>query len=143
MDLLDRYAPSVSGDDGMYTVQFAIVAPTGPLAIDKARALVEKAAAKVGIPGGWDLVECSATRWDVFERHLETPSFPEIVGQAEIMAMLGVSRQRITQLRRDNRRFPRPLAELAGGGVFSKAAIERFMEEWDRTPGPPKRRLPA
>jgi predicted DNA-binding transcriptional regulator AlpA len=53
-----------------------------------------------------------------------------LVGAQEIAEMLGISRQRLTQLasRAD---FPEPVAELAQGRVWETAAIR----EWARKTG--------
>ncbi len=53
-----------------------------------------------------------------------------LVGPAEIGAMLGISRQRVFQLVTAPG-FPEPEAELAGGRVWARAAIE----EWARASG--------
>jgi predicted DNA-binding transcriptional regulator AlpA len=53
--------------------------------------------------------------------------FPRLVGAHEIRSMLGVSRQRVYQLaaRPD---FPKPIAHLAQGKVWSVDDIEAWME---------------
>ena len=49
----------------------------------------------------------------------------------EIAQILGVSRQRVYQLMEAYDDFPAPLATLAVGRVWSRAAVE----EWDRLHG--------
>lgn len=54
----------------------------------------------------------------------------ELVGVGEIADLLGVSKQRVDQLRRDKRRrvlFPEPIAELRAGPVWAK----RDVVAWD------------
>ena len=54
----------------------------------------------------------------------------ELVGAAEIAALLGVSRQRVDQLSR-HQDFPEPLTELASGRIWTRQSIE----EWARASG--------
>lgn len=55
-------------------------------------------------------------------------------GVSEVAAMLGVSRQRVSQLRA-RPDFPAPLAELAAGPVWKVSSVQRLLEGWDRRPG--------
>jgi hypothetical protein len=51
---------------------------------------------------------------------------PELVGRAEAAAILGVSSQRVTQLHRQDLRFPAPVAELSGTSVWTRASIHAY-----------------
>jgi hypothetical protein len=82
--------------------------------------LVADAARAVGLPD-WPIV-----RVDVV---------PELLGVQETAAALGISRQRLHELRR-SRRFPVPLAELGTGPVWSGSAVRSFLARWQRLPGP-------
>lgn len=62
---------------------------------------------------------------------------PELMSAAEIADELGVSRQRVHQLR-ELAAFPAPLADLRGGVVWDAAAIRKFAQEWERKPGRPR-----
>ena len=55
----------------------------------------------------------------------------DVVGVPEIAQMLGVSRQRVYQLIDAYEDFPQPLATLAVGRIWSRAAVE----EWNRLHG--------
>ncbi len=57
---------------------------------------------------------------------------PAVVGVAEIAAALGVSRQRVDQLRRSDPDFPRPLAELVAGRVWLEAEVLEWASESGR-----------
>ena len=72
------------------------------------------------------------------DEELAQPSYPELVGVAEIADILGVSRQRVHELsqRRD---FPVPIARLAAGPVWPRPWLNRFVDSWERKPGRPKR----
>jgi len=72
-----------------------------------------------------------------WQRRAEAPTMPELMSAAEIADELGVSRQRVHQLR-DTRAFPAPLADLRGGAVWDANAIRKFNQEWERKPGRPK-----
>jgi prophage regulatory protein len=61
-----------------------------------------------------------------------------LVGLAEIAAMLGVTRQRAGQLARDYDDFPKPVAELASGRIWERAAVEAWAKKHPlRRPGRP------
>jgi len=75
---------------------------------------------------------------EFLERWLAEPG-PQYVGVAEIAEILGVSKQRVYELRR-RPDFPKPLVELAAGPVWNRVSLTNFIEGWNRRPGrPPKR----
>lgn len=49
-----------------------------------------------------------------------------LAGSAEVARILGVSRQRVAKLATSSPGFPAPLAELAGGRVWARDAIEAW-----------------
>jgi predicted DNA-binding transcriptional regulator AlpA len=62
-----------------------------------------------------------------------------LVGMAEIAEMLGVSRQRVSQLIETYEDFPKPEVELTGGRVWSRTAIESWIASHpERGPGRPE-----
>jgi hypothetical protein len=73
-----------------------------------------------------------------FERWLQEPPH-ELVGVSEVAELLGVSRQRVAQLR-EREDFPAPIAELAAGPVWTRTSLTRFVEAWPRRPGRPRSR---
>jgi hypothetical protein len=72
------------------------------------------------------------------EREAFAPSVPELAGAADVAEVLGVSRQRVHQLASQNRQFPEPVARVAGGPVWTLAAIEWFASVWERRAGRPR-----
>jgi hypothetical protein len=72
-------------------------------------------------------------------QELDLNQKPEVyAGVSEIAATLGVSRQRVSELRtRDD--FPAPIAELAAGPVWTMSSLRRFSDTWDRKPGRPRK----
>jgi len=64
----------------------------------------------------------------------------EYLGVTEVARMLGVSRQRVSELRtRDG--FPAPIAEIAAGPVWNGSSLRRFLDSWERKPGRPSRKV--
>ena len=70
------------------------------------------------------------------ERRAEAPTLPELVGASEVATMLGVTRQRVHQLR-EHPAFPAPLVEVAMGPLWDARAVEAFARAWSRRPGRP------
>jgi hypothetical protein len=69
------------------------------------------------------------------EREVNTPA-PGLIGLSEIAGILGVSKQRVGQLRaRED--FPAPVAELAAGPVWQRQMLDRFIRDWPRRSGRP------
>lgn len=64
-----------------------------------------------------------------------TGVIPALLGSGEVAAKLGVSRQRLHELRSSGR-LPAPLAELSNGPIWFSQAIEAFAARWVRRPGP-------
>jgi predicted DNA-binding transcriptional regulator AlpA len=58
-----------------------------------------------------------------------------LAGVSEVAEMLGVSKQRVSELAK-TRGFPKPLVTLASGPVWPVAAIRSFARSWIRRPGP-------
>lgn len=75
------------------------------------------------------------------QRRAQRASLPELMSAADIAHELGVSRQRVHQLR-TTAQFPAPLAELRGGAVWDGAAIRAFAQTWARKPGRPVSTVP-
>ena len=56
----------------------------------------------------------------------------DLVGLAEIGAMLGVSRQRVDQLAR-SKGFPEPVATISAGRIWLRDEVEQWAGEAGRT----------
>lgn len=67
-------------------------------------------------------------------RRADAFTIPELMSTAEIAEELGISRQRVHQLRSSSS-FPEPLADLGGGAVWDAAAVRKFAQTWERKPG--------
>lgn len=90
---------------------------------------------EVGLPD-LPIVEASATEWSLFEKQLEEPTFPNVVGVSELAEMLGVSRQRASELARSPG-FPAPFTMLAAGPVWIEPNVSDYIKTWVRKPGRP------
>lgn len=53
---------------------------------------------------------------------------PELMGTAEVAALLGVSRQRVLQLLADDTTFPPPAAVLKMGKVWDAEVVRRWAQ---------------
>lgn len=71
---------------------------------------------------------------EAFEAGLSRPTFPEVVGYAEIAKLGGVSRQRARQWA-DNPTFPAPVIETEQGPLRAKAAVVKWLKTRDARPG--------
>lgn len=83
-----------------------------------------------------DIIGVEVMTEDEYGRRAQLGTMPELVSAVEIAAELGVSRQRVHQLRK-LAEFPLPLVELGGVAIWDAAPVRRFVETWDRKPGNP------
>lgn len=90
----------------------------------------------VGLPDALPIERIEATTARRAEQDLEQPTYPEMLGVSEVAELLGVSKQRVSELR-ERGRLPVPFTELRAGPIWPRPAIERFLERWDRKPGRP------
>jgi hypothetical protein len=128
-------AASVSKDriQATFTIQ-----ANGPAeAIEKGLAAWREAAKRIGLRVSvWPVTRAGAATYDELEADIAATALPRLVGVAEVAEMLGVTKQRVSALK-EERWFPRPLALLASGPVWSAAGIEKFSKDWKRRPGRP------
>ena len=122
----DRWSATVTIDDSVCKLA----------AIDGE--LVARAAAKAaGLPD-WPTVRLEVTLADVVDEDQARSNFPDLVGASAVAEILGVSRQRLAELRATDR-FPLPVTTIDGRDVWMRAAIEKFDAGWERRPGRPRR----
>jgi hypothetical protein len=144
ISVLEDLSAAVSYRADRFTVGMAIEEDHPSRALFHALDALEGAGEKVGIPDWdrWDPIKVEVTDWDEFERELEQPTYPPILGIAELAELLDVSKQRASQVAR-TQNFPEPYAELASGPVWFLPHVQRFIDEWERQPGRPKRKVRA
>jgi hypothetical protein len=134
--LKEAEGPVVSAGAAGIGLRFSLVFPTRQRPEDviaEAAGILARVLANIGL-GDLDVTMMSVETDEHLERENATPNFPELVGLSEIAGILGVSKQRVAQLR-DREDFPKPVAELAAGPVWSRWMLERFIEEWPRRGG--------
>jgi predicted DNA-binding transcriptional regulator AlpA len=62
-----------------------------------------------------------------------------LMGATEVATYLGVSRQRVLELRQKNPAFPEPVQQLKSGPVWDRTEIDSFLDSWERKPGRPRK----
>lgn len=87
----------------------------------------------------YPLAAVEARTLEELERRVDRPTMPKLLGASEVGDILGVTRQRVHQLR-DQPAFPHPLVEVAMGPLWDARAIEKFARGWTRRPGRPTSR---
>lgn len=103
-----------------------------------AKAAAEKAADLLTqvseLIGDVEIVQLDVMTEEVREHINDSPSIPDLVGYAEIAEMARVSRQRAREIAQ-RPGFPVAVVETASGPLRVKAAVARWIESWDRSPG--------
>ncbi len=136
--VLEDYGPAVSYGSHRWAVELSMAAPDGGAALNSAVETVYKAAEKAAVPR-WPVVRAAVASAVQVDTELSQSNIPPLVGVSEIAALLGVSRQRASELARSPD-FPVPVASLASGPVWLEPAILRFAKRWNRRPGRPSTR---
>lgn len=138
VDMFEVVDGAVAVMPGRFSVTFSID-----------RAITASTAARDGIKvyrrlvaestvAAWPVVRLEVLTFAEHDRALDEPAIPQLVGVAEVAELLGVSRQRASQLHRERRPgFPVPVVELASGPVWTRAGVVEFVRGWDRRPGRP------
>lgn len=123
--------------DGWIGIDVTVESASAIEAIFAARGIVTRAVVAAGLPADLPIERVEAKSRARAVRDLERPTYPEMLGAAEVADTLGVSRQRVDELRRAGR-LPEPIAELRASPVWPRPAIDRFLETWERKPGRPR-----
>ncbi len=141
-DSLDRYLAALAVHDaavsatpqGRVSPRLTINAADAATAVGEALE-AEEAAATTADFGGvvTAVVVADANTPDGETNWVRTP----LLSLSEIGEMLGVSRQRSSQLARDHPQFPHQAASYAGRPLYEAAAIEAFADVWHRKTGRP------
>ena len=88
-----------------------------------------------GLPE-WPVVRAEIVEASTLEEEIATPNFPQLLGVSEVGALLGVTRQRSSLITKMPA-FPKPVAQLAVGPVWTRPSIDLFLQNWPRKPGRP------
>lgn len=144
IELLDKHHPgaaSFTRDGSTVGVSLYVEAPDPPRALLAGRDALVAALRNLGVRGP-RLMRAEVRPWSQLEAELERRNVPELVGVAELAEILGVSKQRVSELARLEH-FPRPLVELKAGPVWARESIGNFLGEWRRQPGRPAKSATA
>jgi hypothetical protein len=132
IDALAPYAPAVSYGRGGVTARFNVEAHSAREAVDRALEVFGQTCPAL------DVFRVEAQTVEGLEQDLGTADIPELIGIAELATLLGVSKQRASELARGTG-FPAPLAVLAAGPVWPVANVLRYVHGWKRRPGRPRK----
>ena len=137
-DLLAKLEPfGASGGLGPEGWDLVVTVEAGDpyRAMDEGSNTIFGAMSAVGLPI-WKINELRVVESELDWAHNEEPTFPDVVGVAEVLQMLGISKQRLSQLRQAGR-FPEPMLELKATPLWLRSGIEGFMQ-WRRDEGRPR-----
>lgn len=135
VEFLDGWGASVISGTDTWSARIALEARSVTDAITDATCVVGETAAKAGLPK-WPVLRVEALEWAQLEAELSRPNFPDIMGSGEVIAELGVTKQRLWQLRNGGD-FPAPIVELSATPIWLRPAIESFKDRWNRKRGRP------
>ena len=138
---LERVArgPVVSADEHGLDLRFSLVYKE-PRELDFVAGEAKVIAVRILVGVGLEGLRLEALHVETEahqESELATPNLPELVGLSEIADILGVTKQRVGQLR-ERWDFPKPVAELRSGPVWARPMLDRFVDEWPRRSGHPQ-----
>jgi hypothetical protein len=133
---LEPHGAAISVDQGSLVLQISVEGVAPMRTLDEGRSVIENALRAAGVMFR-DVLELEVRRADSLAFELDRPE-PSLVGVSELAEMLGVSRQRASELQ-TRKGFPSPLANLASGPVWSETSLRRFIQGWKRKPGRPRK----
>lgn len=144
----DGEMPAASCGPREWSARLTVEAGTAAEALPIAAERCYRAGREVGLPR-WSIVRIGVVRAAELEaasapagaRTAPAAEVPPLAGVSEIASILGLSRQRASEVARLDG-FPAPIAALASGPVWLQPAVLRFAETWERKPGSPRRSAP-
>lgn len=137
LDLLVGRVPVASHGPDRYTVRFCVETDDAAKAVASARKIFGEIVKAAGLPD-WPIVHTEASTMEELERENSIPNYPTLLGVKELADLLGVSKQRVWELR-NTKGFPQPLTNLASTPVWTESSVQHFLEEWRRKPGRPRK----
>ncbi|MDP9075074.1 MAG: hypothetical protein M3N98_13105 [Actinomycetota bacterium] len=141
-DELERHTgvggTTTSVDQDVLEIRFGVAAEDPHSAVRSALQVWDTAAEEVGLAGTTiDQVEVLSD--EALDRKMQRQGvLPKLVGLAEVSELLGVTKGRMPALRKSNPQFPKPLAYIKAGPIWSADGIERFRQTWPRLVGRPR-----
>lgn len=137
LDALAGHAPALSLGPNRLQVRFNVRARSGHEAFEKAIARYLKAVQPLVGGRSSPVVRVEVQTVEDLDRELAASNVPDLIGVAELAALLNVSRQRASELAH-SREFPKPLVVLKAGPVWRRSTVARYTSEWVRQPGRPR-----
>jgi hypothetical protein len=134
---LGALGPVVSMDRGAVSARFNFTDAPAVETVQRGRNIMIAALDKVGLKAR-ELEHVDLSTLDHLDQELMRPA-ESYVGVSEIAEILGVSKQRVSELRSTHAAFPVPVAELAAGPVWSLSTLQRFIANWPRKSGRPRK----
>jgi len=137
----------LDSDSGVTSVQYATDGETVEVPIDIIFA-VESPISDAGrvvlaeLEKRWptsalDVIRLESVDGAELEREISEPA-EEYVGVSEVAELLGVARQRVSQIVANIEGAPEPLARLRSGPVWTRSSWNLFNEMWERKSGRPR-----
>jgi len=128
MDKLAKSRVTMTEGPGRLGFSLVVKAASPIAAASKGATLIQKTLRQ---PGDLEAVEVVSV--EDGDKALEQRNYPDLVGVSEVAELLGVSRQRVSELAKVDY-FPKPLAHLKSGPVWDRVSLTHFLEDWDRSP---------
>jgi hypothetical protein len=136
LKLVREAEPAIAYSPVALTIDFGVEAEYSGDAFARALELIRPAGRAIRFPFTLERVQIETL--EELARRVEEPNVPELIGVSEAADLLGVTKQRISELAR-NDWFPPPLVDLAAGPVWAKISLEQFRGRWARKPGRPRK----
>jgi hypothetical protein len=138
---LRAQAASVRFSERTLSVRLSVEAGDVGSAVIRGVRTVSRAARHARLPGMEAVARAEAESAGRLADRLAGPDGPNLAGISEIAAVLGVSKQRASQLAKSDR-FPPPISRLASGPIWKLGTVVGFAAEATRRPGRPPRPKP-
>lgn len=137
IDLMLKHHAAVTGSQNHtgYGAQFSVDADDAQAAVTRGLKIFRTAVTASNMPAA-TIERVEALTDDELDRELEQPAFPDLIGVAELAELLGVTRQRASEIQ-TRAGFPAPVVKLKSGPVWKRTSINAFLETWSRKPGRP------
>jgi hypothetical protein len=136
VDGVTVHSGGLAGGIGATVSVSGAVEDVWPNVVHHAVGAFEAACEKAGVRHG-AIAHVDVSTEPYLERFVNAPA-ETYLGVSEVAEVLGVSRQRVSELR-TSEAFPAPVAELRSGPVWRGSTLHRFVQNWARKPGRPRK----
>jgi hypothetical protein len=136
LDALADRSPAVSFDTHSISARFSLLADSPETATQEGLNAFMMAMREAGARGEVERIRFEMEPAEDLDRRVLESNAPDLVGVHEIAELLGVTKQRASDLASSDG-FPRSVANLASGRVWRKSDIARYTQAWPRKRGRP------